>query len=268
MKRVLIISLFLLNVWLLVFVFAGWTAETIHIQVRAYNGATGQKPVDGAMRLVVRIYDAPQEGNLMWTAQFPAAVFRNGVFDGEIGNSTNPLPEIVFSSSSSSYLETEINGEAQSRRGIIKASTASNKSESIHTDAYLQPGAFAFFDLPQCPAGWSEYTLARGRYIVGKNQSGTPGSLVGTALTDLENRPVGIHNHSIHDPGHSHTCYNEVGCNAVEVTNPDTYSALNNYIQISYSATGITVLNNNGSIAGTNAPYAQYILCVLNQGER
>src|SRR3989344_7599396 len=66
-------------------------------------------------------------------------------------------------------------------------------------------GAIIFTDLASCPSGWAEVTSARGRYLVGLPSAGTLAAATGTALTNLENRPVGQHTHDISDPGHSHT---------------------------------------------------------------
>jgi hypothetical protein len=62
-----------------------------------------------------------------------------------------------------------------------------------------------FFDLSSCPTGWSEYTNARGRYLVGVPAGGAKGITVGNALSNGENRSVGRHAHSINNVGHSHS---------------------------------------------------------------
>jgi hypothetical protein len=49
------------------------------------------------------------------------------------------------------------------------------------------------------PSGWSEYTSARGRMIVGLPSGGTDGGTVGTALTNQQNK---THSHS--QPTHAH----------------------------------------------------------------
>lgn len=49
-------------------------------------------------------------------------------------------------------------------------------------------GLIAFSANGTCPTGWTEYTSARGRYIVGLVASGTSAGTVGTALTNEENR--------------------------------------------------------------------------------
>src|SRR3989344_6848003 len=61
-------------------------------------------------------------------------------------------------------------------------------------------GMIAFFASTSCPAGWDEYTAARGRAIVGLVASGTAAGTVGTALTNQEDR---THPHT--GPSHSHT---------------------------------------------------------------
>jgi len=52
-----------------------------------------------------------------------------------------------------------------------------------------------FYNGTSCPSGWTELTSARGRYLVGLPLSGTLAGTAGTALSNLENRPVGQHNH-------------------------------------------------------------------------
>jgi hypothetical protein len=51
-----------------------------------------------------------------------------------------------------------------------------------------------------CPTGWTEVEATRGRYVVGTPLGGTNGSMVGTALTNGENREVGKHSHSVDPP--------------------------------------------------------------------
>ena len=51
-----------------------------------------------------------------------------------------------------------------------------------------------------CPSGWTEYTAARGRAIVGTPSSGTDEGTVGTALTNLQNK---THTHT--GPSHAHS---------------------------------------------------------------
>lgn len=60
-------------------------------------------------------------------------------------------------------------------------------------------GAVMFFNLGVCPSGWTEYTMARGRVIVGTPLSGTNASTTGTALTNLGTRTI------TNTPSHLHS---------------------------------------------------------------
>jgi len=119
--------------------------------------------------------------------------------------------------------------------------------------------AVMFFNNTACPSGWTAISAAQGRYLVGLPTSGTLAGTTGTALTNGENRSVGQHNHSITDPGHTHTFLHrtDTGCFAgcsgfawIETLSMDSGS----------SPTGISV-NLSGSTAGTNAPYIQFLVC-------
>lgn len=69
----------------------------------------------------------------------------------------------------------------------------------------VPPGAVMFFNLSSCPTGYLEATSVSGRTIVGMPTAGTLEGTTGTALTNLENRAVGAHGHSVSDPGHGHS---------------------------------------------------------------
>lgn len=67
-----------------------------------------------------------------------------------------------------------------------------------------------------CPTGWTEYTAARGRTVVGTPSGGTSTGTVGTAFTNLANRTitnVPSHFHAVDPPntgtsgdgGHTHS---------------------------------------------------------------
>jgi hypothetical protein len=129
--------------------------------------------------------------------------------------------------------------------------------------AGIPAGGIVPFNLASCPTGWTEYTAARGRYVVGLVSGATLAATVGTALTSAENRAAGIHGHTVTDPGHVHggeahgggggpNGAPDVGDYIVSHTN-DTASAV----------TGLTVDNSTG-VAGTNAPYIQLLMCSKN----
>ena len=101
----------------------------------------------------------------------------------------------------------------------------------------------------------------RGRYPVGlSSDSGAElGAEVGIVLSDKENRAVGQHDHSVTDSGHTHgplapmTSFLGSGTGAtvgpgatVIALEPTTGSAV----------TGL-IVDNEGSVVGTNAPYIQ-----------
>ncbi|MBI2139501.1 hypothetical protein HYU14_01145 [Candidatus Woesearchaeota archaeon] len=138
------------------------------------------------------------------------------------------------------------------------------RATSFEGSGFIPSGAVMFFDLSTCPSGWTEFTDGRGRYIVGLPSGGTLKGTVGTTLTNIENRPVGKHTHGVTDPKHSHTIdkpptrkdpdegiiHGQAGKDNIGSGTFDTLA----------SATGI-IINNAGSVSGTNAPYIQLLVC-------
>lgn len=126
------------------------------------------------------------------------------------------------------------------------------------TNASVPRGMVSFFNLAACPTGWSELVAGRGRYVVGLPAAGTLAGTSGTALTDLESRPVGQHNHGVTEVAHSHTLASGVtaGAGASAMQASDNVGNLN----ASSVSTGLTV-DNAGAVAGTNAPYIQLLIC-------
>lgn len=146
----------------------------------------------------------------------------------------------------------------------------------------IPAGAVMTFNLGACPSGWSDYTAAQGRYIVGWQSGGTVGGTVGTVLTAGENRAVGLHSHTatvdshahaINDPGHTHTQYSMAiasvaeskGLEVADYTTSTTSTGVG-YIGITsteLTQPGATVAN-SGSVSGTPAPYIQLRMCQKN----
>jgi hypothetical protein len=131
-------------------------------------------------------------------------------------------------------------------------------------------GAVLFFDLASCPAGWSAYANAQGRYVVGLNPGGALAATVGTALTDQQNRATGQHSHTITDPGHSHgvngsgaalrvpsAILSFAGRGAISTLPPAPNATTTGIMS---AQTGITV-DESAGVAGTNAPYVQLLAC-------
>jgi len=110
----------------------------------------------------------------------------------------------------------------QQSRQAAQGST--EKSASLQV-LDVPSGAVMYFDLAACPAGWSQFTDGAGRYVVGITEATASttanlGGLVGTALGNLENRPVGAHTHAVSDAGHAHTIIDPGHSHAAIVTNP------------------------------------------------
>jgi hypothetical protein len=129
-----------------------------------------------------------------------------------------------------------------------------------------------FFNRGTCPGGWSEYTDARGRYLVGLTSGGSLGTLVGADLTDKEDRATGYHFHYVQallgsddwgwaqaTPGqHSRRPLFDLVPDdpfspEVEITED---SAHNTYGPVFFSP--------GRAIYGTNAPYVQLLVCEKN----
>lgn len=152
--------------------------------------------------------------------------------------------------------------------GAPGAAGAAGATGPAGTASPIPSNLVAYFDGSSCPSGWTPFEPARGRYLVGIPTGGTLDALVGTALSDQENRPTGRHNHAVTDPGHSHdigvrstinggnTPVNSIQGNA---SSPDL-SLIGHTMS---ATTGISVDDSSGAsgVAGTNAPYLQLLAC-------
>jgi hypothetical protein len=131
-------------------------------------------------------------------------------------------------------------------------------------DAVAPAGAVMYFDLPACPAGWTSFDAAGGRYLVGLPAGGTAGAAVGTALSDQENRPTGQHTHGVTDPGHFHAVQydtEQLANTGNTIGGTRMQGGTNSGSENSDLAfTGITI-QSAGAVAGTNAPYLQLLVC-------
>ena len=157
---------------------------------------------------------------------------------------------------------------ADGTQGSGKVLTSNANGVASWQSGSIPAGAVMFFNLAACPSGWADFTLARGRYVVGVLSGGTVSGTAGTAFTvDRENRPVGQHTHTVTDPGHTHNILAQYGSGpsptrGIQTSdgtdrNPTPAGWESGYIS---GSTGVTI-NNAGSVAGTNAPYVQLLAC-------
>lgn len=123
--------------------------------------------------------------------------------------------------------------------------------------ADIPKGAITFFNSTACPAGWSVYSAAIGRYFV-SSETSIP-TTVGTALSALEDRHVGLHPHAFAAATHTHGMpfgTTELGGGLFDADMSGTLTTQSS----SVNTTGVTV-NSTGALPGTNGPYIVYLPC-------
>jgi hypothetical protein len=102
--------------------------------------------------------------------------------------------------------------------------------------------------------------LARGRYIVGLPLGGTLTGVQGIALSNLEDRPVGRHTHAVIDPGHDHWYTPPVW---TSTGSGNSKAGVGSQVKTTKDPSLIQIVE-EGTTAGTNAPYVQLLTCVKN----
>lgn len=127
--------------------------------------------------------------------------------------------------------------------------------------ARVPTGTIALFGGGTCPAGWTEFTPARGRALVGLPQGGTQQGTVGTALTNLAN-PVHSHEWSSLDFNLIWFSYDAAG-------NPVNVIDWGDGMDSNGSGTYPFSSDNGGrnfytSRSSSNFPYIQLLLCSRN----
>ncbi|HYD34825.1 MAG TPA: hypothetical protein VD999_02050 [Vitreimonas sp.] len=163
-----------------------------------------------------------------------------------------------------------------------------NGVASWQTVSGIPSGLIAAF-ASACPSGWTEYTAARGRYVVGVVNGGTVEATVGTAFTtNQESRPVGQHNHSIDPPNtvtdnqgsHAHNVYTRKEedngtwgfdwaqggydyYTCCRFGRPGVFFGTTDSQGLHGHNLNIAAFNSadSGAVAGTNAPYIQLRYC-------
>lgn len=147
------------------------------------------------------------------------------------------------------------------------------------TDLGVASGTILYFDITTatgCPAGWTEHTAARGAYLVALTNGGTKDTLVGSALTDLENRnhthSLSAHTHTL--SAHTHSITGVTGQN--DTGNGVTIATANVSVSAGFSAThnvsgtssgpsadtaGPSTANTSNQSGTGLVPYIEYLVC-------
>jgi len=160
-----------------------------------------------------------------------------------------------------------------------------NQSQTKSDSLIVAPGTIMYFNMTNCPAGWKEpethfvggtTSTAAGRSLVGFTTTSPLadiGLMVGKALNDMENRPVGEHSHEVIDDGHEHSYKtrrgtkdelskegenNMVKCQGVS---DDEWDCTNFERNSSGTTVSVKVSGIPGAVAGTPAPYIQLMIC-------
>jgi len=132
-----------------------------------------------------------------------------------------------------------------------------------------------------CPSGWSEYTAARGRYVVGVPVGGTIEAAIGTVLSNQENREVAQHRHNLvveshtHSGGTFHHHHGHLNASATGGTVGGSIPSAGGVLTTgstpmmadglsSYPSSISVTIHAYGSTSGTTAPYIQLRLCRKN----
>lgn len=164
---------------------------------------------------------------------------------------------------------------------------------SVGVDVTKQDKMILYFNLASCPAGWTLMNGGngtvnmQGMYVVGSMGSSlgqSPGGI--TRLSNLENRATGFHTHSVPTlavnniaiPGQIYyrPAFN-LPAHSENATNFDVSAIAgdgNSYMYATAMSagavalpTGSTIAGNTqsgGPVAGTNAPYTQFLMCQQN----
>ena len=180
---------------------------------------------------------------------------------GASGNGWNDLGSTVVLSTTADSVgigttsvtsKLTVAGTVESTTGGFKFPDATTQTSAA---VAATPGQIAAFET-SCPSGWTEYTAARGRVIVGMPLSGTSGGTVGTALTNLQNP---THTHTYTDViAHTHDIY-------YDCSNPGSYHTLSNALRCEGVTSGAALSTGiaTGTTAATSAtmPYIQLLWC-------
>lgn len=195
-------------------------APSAHAQVPALLPVQGTltdaegTPLAGRVPLRVALYDVASGGS-PFHLEVVDVTADEGRFSFYVG-ATSPLDITAFRTRSTVYLGIAVGADQEmaprtqigsvpyaftsqfadhaARADVARDAEALNGSTAASLVAQAVPsGAVMFFNLTSCPLGWTEFTVARGRALVGLPAGGMRGATVGTGLSDREDR---AHSHS------------------------------------------------------------------------
>lgn len=142
-------------------------------------------------------------------------------------------------------LSEKLLGEKGQIGDIVSAALEDERiKQEIVSAAAFPKGVVIAMESESCPSGWRTYRDAQGRYLVGLNSGGRLGAIVGQALSNQENRAVGMHSHSY--------THQSVGGNGDFIA----------YGRGAHRNTSELSTGSSGDAEGTVAPYVQILFCI------
>ncbi len=177
-------------------------AITNSSRVIPYQGrltdSSGNNVADSTYAMTFKIYTVSTGGSSSFTEAHSSVSISSGLFSVLLGSLSASGVNLDFANPPY-YLGITIasNSEMSPRIQLGFVPLAHNAQYLDGTPlSSLQnqtpSGLIAYF-ATTCPTGWTEYTAARGRVVVGVPSAGTVAGTVGTAFTNLEDR---THSHS------------------------------------------------------------------------
>lgn len=231
---------------------------------------SGAPLADGTYTLTFRVYDAATAGTTLWTEQQTNVQLKNGLYSVALGSVT-AFGANVFNGSRWIGVTVGTGSENTPRTQISSVPFALNADNSNKIGGGALTNLIALFE-GDCPTGWTPYTAAQGRVVVGMPSGGTMSGTVGTALTNLEDR---THTHTT--PAHTHaqnvgTYFGNFNNSGDVVAATGTGSTMYGAVSGTWS-TGYRMLSgvqsggagNTGTAYTSNViPYIQLRYCKLN----
>lgn len=209
-------------------------------------------PVSGPRLIGLSLFAQQSGGSVL--CQVPQAQLEvsNGHFHVPL---TDATCDAAIKSNPEVWVEVRIGSVSMPRTRIGAVPYALSVAQGVPS------GAVMFFNRTSCPEGWTLFDAMLGRYPVGAD--GGIGAQVGNALAPAENRPVGLHNHAVVDPGHTHQYYYPVQRAAVETLANGSNQTPWELPQLRTTNSVMTNIQvaDAGTVPGTPAPYVQLLPC-------